>query len=90
MSIDEAMAHAARLLIRQITELESRPSTMVAPAELTPDEELVSRHCDAGCLAAGVISDIQPPPRLMPIRERFTPVSITGEPLSETVIRERR
>jgi len=41
-------------------------------------------------LQAGIISEIKPPPRLLPARERFTPVPITGEPISETIIRERR
>jgi hypothetical protein len=41
-------------------------------------------------LQAGIISEIKPPPRLLPARERFTPVPITGEPISETIIRKRR
>ncbi|MGO8903066.1 MAG: hypothetical protein ACLQU5_32700 [Isosphaeraceae bacterium] len=41
-------------------------------------------------VAAGLLSEIKPPPRFMPSREPFTPVAIEGEPLSETIIRERR
>ena len=41
-------------------------------------------------VAAGVLSEIKPPRRSTPERERFSPVPIKGEPLSETVIRERR
>jgi Arc/MetJ-type ribon-helix-helix transcriptional regulator len=88
-SIDDAMAQAARLLIRQITENESPPTKPVGPTELTPEEQ-AEQALQRRLLAAGMISEIKPPPRLMPVRERFTPVTITGEPLSETVIRERR
>ncbi len=57
--------------------------------ELTP-EEIADQELQRRLLAAGVISEIKPPPRLLPIRERFSPVPIIGEPISETVIRERR
>ena len=40
--------------------------------------------------AAGLISEIRPPVRVDTGTERFTPITIEGEPLSETVIRERR
>jgi hypothetical protein len=53
-------------------------------------DEIADQELQRRLLAAGVISEIKPPHRLLPARERFTPVPITGEPLSETVIRERR
>jgi len=53
-------------------------------------EELAEQELQRRLVAAGVLSEIKPPPRFMPARERFTPVPIQGEPLSETVIRERR
>ncbi len=40
--------------------------------------------------AAGLISEIRPAARVDTGTERFTPITIEGEPLSETVIRERR
>ena len=83
------MVAAARLLIRQITQDEPPPKTAASPCELTP-EEVAEQALQRRLLDAGLISEIKPPPRLMPVRERFTPITITGEPLSETVIRERR
>jgi putative addiction module CopG family antidote len=58
-------------------------------AELTP-EEVADQDMQRRLLAAGVISEIRLPPRLLPHRERFSPVPITGEPISETIIREHR
>jgi Arc/MetJ-type ribon-helix-helix transcriptional regulator len=65
------------------------PARTKGQPELTP-EELADQDLHRRLLEAGVISEIKPPPRLLPARERFTPVSITGEPISETIIRERR
>lgn len=56
---------------------------------LTP-EELAEQELQRRLVAAGVLSEVKPPPRFIPARERFTPVTIQGEPLSETIIRERR
>ena len=71
---------------RQAVTLSKRPDTQ---PELTP-EEIADQELQRRLLAAGVISEIKPPPRLLPARKRFTPVPITGEPISETIIRERR
>lgn len=40
-------------------------------------------------LAAGLLSEIKPP-RTPTGTESFVPITIEGEPLSETIIRERR
>ena len=88
-SVDAAMTEAARLLIRQLTQGEPQPATPTNPTDLTPDE-IAEQKLQRRLLEQGLISEIKPPPRLMPVRERFTPITITGEPLSETVIRERR
>ena len=88
-SVDDAMAEAARLLIRQITQGEPQPAPATSPTDLTPDE-MADQILQHRLLEQGLISEIKPPPRLIPVRERFTPIPITGEPLSETVIRERR
>ncbi len=53
-------------------------------------EELAEQELQRRLVAAGVLSEVKPPPRFIPARERFTPVTIQGEPLSETIIRERR
>ena len=56
--------------------------------DLTP-EEVAEQELQHRLVAAGVLSEIKPPRRFTPERERFTPVTIQGEPLSETIIRER-
>ncbi len=68
---------------------EPTPANATAQPELTP-EEVAEQELQRRLLKAGIISEIKLPPRLLPVRERFTPVSITGEPISETIIRERR
>jgi hypothetical protein len=61
----------------------------VAPAELT-EEELANQELQRRLFDAGLLSEIKPPIRdLTPYRNRQA-VPIKGEPLSETVIRERR
>jgi|SRR5208337_908667 len=52
--------------------------------------ELADQEAQRRLLAAGVISEIKPSRRVSTGTERFTPISIEGEPLSETIIRERR
>ena len=56
----------------------------------TPESQAVisEDEVDRLLLAEGVISEI--PPGLDDEEEDFEPVEITGEPLSETIIRERR
>lgn len=77
-SADEAISEAVRLLRQRLQE----HGTTAAP--LT-EEELDRRLVEAGLLA-GV------PPRRegTPAPRDFQPIRIEGEPLSETVIRERR
>ncbi len=65
------------------------PVQATGQPELT-SEEIADQELQRRLLAAGIISEIKPPPRLLPARERFTPIPITGEPISETIIRERR
>jgi putative addiction module CopG family antidote len=57
--------------------------------ELTP-EDIADQELQRRLFAAGVISEIKPPiTDMTPYRNRHA-VPIQGEPLSETVIRERR
>jgi hypothetical protein len=72
-------------------ELDSKLASTAAVDHLalTP-EELAEQEMQRRLVAAGVLSEIKPPPRFIPARERFSPVPIQGEPLSETIIRERR
>jgi hypothetical protein len=64
-------------------------SATAGQLDLTP-EEFAEQELQRRLVAAGLLSEIKPPPRFMPAREPFTPVPIKGEPLSETIIRERR
>jgi len=52
--------------------------------------ELADQEAQRRLLAAGVISETKPSRRVSTGTERFTPIPIQGEPLSETIIRERR
>jgi Arc/MetJ-type ribon-helix-helix transcriptional regulator len=84
-SVDDALAAAWRSFQHH----RQSPAPATGQPELTP-EEAADQELQRRLLVAGVISEIKPPPRLLPVRERFTPVPITGEPISETIIRERR
>ena len=75
-SLDEAIAEAVRRLRR--TERESAP-----PRPMTEDE--FKRHL----LASGLMTSL-PTPADLGARPPFQPVAIEGQPLSETIIRERR
>ena len=69
-----------------------------APAEPSPapsEQSLLAGETDdiayqRQLLAAGLIREIRPRRRDQEAFDRFTPVPITGEPLSETIIAERR
>lgn len=71
-SVDDAMAEAARLLLRQ--QPDNKP--------LTPDE------FNQRLLAAGRIARLPDPAE--DTDDDDVPVVLEGEPLSETIIRERR
>ena len=64
-------------------ELENRLTAPVSPP--TDDEDLQRR-----LLSAGIVSEIKPSVHDSPAYRNRKAVSIQGEPLSETVIRERR
>jgi Arc/MetJ-type ribon-helix-helix transcriptional regulator len=75
-SMDEAIAEAVRLLLERKV-----PPSINKP--LTPDE--LNRQL----LEAGLLSHIPTRPDPATYRE-FSPIVVEGEPLSETIIRERR
>jgi len=54
------------------------------------EEELADQEAQRRLFEAGLLSVIKPPRRVSTGTEEFTPIVIKGEPLSETVIRERR
>jgi Arc/MetJ-type ribon-helix-helix transcriptional regulator len=90
-SVDDAMAEAARLLLQQIKQHRPRPSGNAAPGQpARAEDEPSSQELQRRLFDAGVLSEIKPPiTDLTPYRNRQA-VPIQGEPLSETVIRERR
>jgi Arc/MetJ-type ribon-helix-helix transcriptional regulator len=75
-SVDEAMAEAARLLLGH------RPSAS-SRAAITPDE--LNRQL----LADGLISKLPDPSAESDDDHADLPIPLDGEPLSETIIRER-
>jgi Arc/MetJ-type ribon-helix-helix transcriptional regulator len=89
-SIDEAMTEAARLLLRQLRQGQGGDKMPEAlPSDLT-DEERADQEAQRRLFDAGLLSEIKPPIRdLSPYRNRQA-IPIEGEPLSETIIRERR
>jgi len=75
-SVDDAVTQAVRLLLGQQTPPAQKPLT---------EQELEQKLIESGFLAS------VPPPRDAATPSwSFDPVTIEGEPLSETVIRERR
>jgi Arc/MetJ-type ribon-helix-helix transcriptional regulator len=84
-SVDDAITAAWRVFLRQ----QRQEQASFNQSALTP-EELAEQELQRRLFEAGVVSEIKPPRRFTPERERFTPVPIQGEPLSETIIRERR
>jgi putative addiction module CopG family antidote len=77
-SEDDAIATALRLL-QQL-----RPAGTPTAAKALSEEELDRRLVQAGFLGTVPSRPAVPAPR------KFVPVTVQGEPLSETVIRERR
>ena len=81
-STDEALTEAVRLLQQRLPE----PS---GPAPRSADE-LSDQELQRRLFAAGLVSEIKPPlTDLTPYRHRQA-VTIQGEPLSATSLRERR
>ena len=77
-SEDDAIAQAVRLLRQQ------RQSQTARPGTLTEDE------WERQLLQSGLLTSIPPHPTAAGTCRDFQPIRIEGEPLSETVIRERR
>ena len=78
-SVDDAMTEAAHLLLRSLQERQR------ASREPLTEEELERKLLESGFLAS-----VPPTPDPSAPAWSFEPVKIEGEPLSETVIRERR
>jgi hypothetical protein len=89
--LDSVNALSPEQMRRLRDELDSKlaSSATAGALQLTP-EEVAEQELQRRLVAAGLLSEIKPPPRFMPPREPFMPIPIQGEPLSETIIRERR
>ncbi len=61
-----------------------------AEASLLTDEQRRDQELQRRLFESGLLNEIKSSSRIATASERFGPVSIEGEPLSETVIRERR
>ncbi len=68
------------------TVVEIRVITTAGPADerLSPDSSLAER-----LVASGLMREVKPPLAKVPEGDR-TPIRVAGEPLSETIIRDRR
>jgi hypothetical protein len=87
-SIDALSEEQMRQLRR---ELDSKLASPTAQSERPlSEEERADQEAQRRLLAAGILSEIKPSRRISTDTERFIPIPIQGEPLSETVIRERR
>jgi hypothetical protein len=87
-SIDALSPEQMRQLRRELdSKLASSPAS--SGSALT-EEELADQEAQRRLFEAGLLSEIKPPRRVSTGTEEFTPIVIKGEPLSETVIRERR
>lgn len=70
-------------------ELDQKLAASPADASLTPEQQ-EDQEVQRRLFAAGLVSEIKPPIRVVTGTERCTPIRIAGEPLSETIIRDRR
>ncbi len=87
-SINALSPEQVRQLRRELgNKLGSSPASSQPP--LT-EEELADQEAQRSLFEAGLLSEIKPPRRFSTGTEEFIPIVIKGEPLSETVVRERR
>jgi hypothetical protein len=88
-SIKTLSPEQMRQLHREL-ESEMAASCHRSPTATLTEAEATDQDVQRQLFAAGLLNEIKPPIRdLTPYRNR-KPVPIQGEPLSETVIRERR
>jgi Arc/MetJ-type ribon-helix-helix transcriptional regulator len=76
LSEDDAIAEAVRLLLRRQSHPDNKP--------------LTAQELEKNLIASGFLASVPPPSDPATPAWNFDPVKIEGEPLSETVIRERR
>jgi hypothetical protein len=92
-SIDAAMTQAAHLLLAQIEPAPAKPKrrgTQLKAAKAT-GKPRTPKELNQRLFAAGLISQLPDPSQDLDDDEpEDRPVTIKGEPLSETILRERR
>ena len=81
-SLDDAMSEAASLLVQSL----KQEGAGVTP----PPDHLTEEQLEQQLVQSGFLASVPPPPGTAPPPWTFEPVKIDGEPLSETIIRERR
>ncbi len=81
-SLDEAMTEAAALLVERL----KQEHTQATPTRNPLTEEQLEQQL----VQSGFLASVPPPLSTATPPWKFEPVKIEGEPLSETVIRERR
>jgi Arc/MetJ-type ribon-helix-helix transcriptional regulator len=87
-SVDEAMAEAARLLLRRQPKAKRTSGKRANPVQ-EPKKALTRAEFDQLLIANGLLSQL-PDTAADYDDPDDQPITIEGEPLSETIIRERR
>ena len=81
------------LSLEQMRQLRGELDYLLAEAPGEPpltEAERADQELQRRLFEAGQLSEIKPPRRVSTGTEEFIPIPIQGEPLSETIIRERR
>ena len=81
-SLDDAMTEAAVLLVERLKQEDAQATPTGKP--------LTEEQLEQQLVQSGFLASVPPPLSTATPPWKFEPVKIEGEPLSETVIRERR
>lgn len=88
--LDSVKTLSAEQLQQLRHELDAKMAAAASSDRQLSEAQQADQDVQRRLFEAGLLSEIKPPYRVATATERFSPVSIQGEPLSETVIRERR
>ncbi len=86
MSLQEVLTEIYKL---PLGEQKSIAESVSKHIETIETEDSLDMQLQKRMLAKGMISEIKPPRVNNEFRD-FTPIKVKGEPISETIIRERR
>ena len=81
-SLDDAMTKAASLLVERLKQEHTQATPVPKP--------LTEEQLEQQLIQSGFLASVPPPISTATPPWKFEPVKIEGEPLSETVLRERR